>query len=303
MSDNFDLVKFLKESKAIENLNPVMKGLNDKSNKKSLVESVKKDLKGKPLTEDKLREKIREMVLAELGNNEEDPYRDEDPYGIDREELSTNKGFAKHEYETDGVKHYGVDKDKEYDKITAYNAAMKNRIYKDKPEHDIFQDSDLFDDNENYEDENEYENELYEVEEDEDDLNSLSDSELIRFAEDSALEELIVMDGEGGLANRDEIIQALKDQDVNEGDLYEAKKDEVEDAPADDEELDFSTDEEDVAEDPLQTAAAGATGDSKELINHLMTALDAAKAMSNEKLTTQILNTLKFAIDQSMGEN
>ena len=178
---------------------------------------------------------------------------------------------------------------------------MKDRIYKDKPERNIFDDSDLFGDNENYEDdEDEDENPIYESEYD-DDYELMSDSELIRFAEDSALEELIVMDGEGGLANRDEIIQALIDQDMN---LAEAKKDEDEDAPvADDEEIDFSTDEVVVDEDPLKTAAAGATGDSKELINHLMTALDAAKAMSNEKLTTQILNTLKFAIDQSMGEN
>jgi hypothetical protein len=56
-------------------------------------------------------------------------------------------------------------------------------------------------------------------------------------------------------------------------------------------------------EDELSAAASSATGDSKELINHLMTSLDTAKAMGNEKLTTQILNTLKFAIDQSMGEN
>ena len=244
MSDNFDLVKFLKESKAIENLNPIMKGLNDKSTKETIVESIKKDLKNTPLTENKLRDKIREMILAEMGDNEEDPYRNEDPYSVDSEELIPTAEFDRYAYGTDGVRHYNVNKDKEYDEITAKNAEMKDRIYKDKPEHDpLFHDSDLFDDNENYED------------------------------------------------------------DEDEEELYEAKKDEVEDAPVEDEELDFSTDGEDVAEDPLKTAAAGATGDSKELINHLMTALDSAKAMGNEKLTTQILNTLKFAIDQSMGGN
>jgi hypothetical protein len=53
-------------------------------------------------------------------------------------------------------------------------------------------------------------------------------------------------------------------------------------------------------EDELNVAAAGATGDSKEMIDHLMKALDNAKTSGNEKLVTQVLNTLKFAIDQSI---
>ena len=176
MSDNFDLKKFLKESKAIENLNPTFKSFNDvKSNetKKSLVENIKTKLNNIPLTEDKLREKIREMILDEMGNDSE-----------------------------------------------------------------------------------EMDEELYE----------------------------------------------MKDEDE---DLYEAKKDEeevaIEDMPAEEE---IAPEAEPAApEDELSAAASSATGDSKELINHLMTSLDTAKAMGNEKLTTQILNTLKFAIDQSMGEN
>jgi len=48
--DNFDLKKFLKESKAIENLNPILKKEN--------------------LNEGDLRGKIREMILAELGGKE-----------------------------------------------------------------------------------------------------------------------------------------------------------------------------------------------------------------------------------------
>jgi hypothetical protein len=49
--DNFDLKKFLKESKAIENLNPILKKEN--------------------LSEGDLRGKIREMILAELGGEED----------------------------------------------------------------------------------------------------------------------------------------------------------------------------------------------------------------------------------------
>ena len=89
----------------------------------------------------------------------------------------------------------------------------------------------------------------------------------------------------------------------DEDDIYEAKKDKAEDMPADDEEIDLELEPEmDAPETELSAAAAGATGDAKELINHLMTSLDTAKAMGNEKLTTQILNTLKFAIDQSMAQ-
>ena len=47
MKDTFDLTKFLKESKALENLNPTLKSLNENSS---------------------IKEKIKEMILAELGN-------------------------------------------------------------------------------------------------------------------------------------------------------------------------------------------------------------------------------------------
>jgi hypothetical protein len=93
------------------------------------------------------------------------------------------------------------------------------------------------------------------------------------------------------------------DEDEYEDDIYEAKKDKAEDMPADDEEIDLELEPEmDAPEAELSAAASSATGDAKELINHLMTSLDTAKAMGNEKLTTQILNTLKFAIDQSMAQ-
>jgi hypothetical protein len=65
MADNFDLKKFLKESKALENLNPLVAKGN--------------------LSEGDIRSKIREYIINELGNNpsdydyeEEDLYRDYD---------------------------------------------------------------------------------------------------------------------------------------------------------------------------------------------------------------------------------
>ena len=64
MADKFDLKKFLKESKALENLNPILK---------------KEDLK-----EGNLREKIKEMIIAELGHDPETDYEgssEEERYG------------------------------------------------------------------------------------------------------------------------------------------------------------------------------------------------------------------------------
>ena len=90
---------------------------------------------------------------------------------------------------------------------------------------------------------------------------------------------------------------------LEETTIEEAKKKEedVEDMPAEDEEIDLGLDAEPATpEDELNMAAAGATGDSKEMIDHLMKALDNAKTSGNEKLVTQVLNTLKFAIDQSI---
>jgi hypothetical protein len=126
----------------------------------------------------------------------------------------------------------------------------------------------------------------------------------------------MVLNELGGMSNTDEMDDEEWDGsdaheyffDIDaeeEDDLYEAKKDKKEDIPADDAELDLDMEMEpemDAPEAELTAAASGATGDAKELINHLMTSLDTAKAMGNEKLTTQILNTLKFAIDQSMAQ-
>jgi hypothetical protein len=61
--DNFDLRKFLKESKALENLNPIVRKEN--------------------LSEGDLRSKIKEMILTELGNPDDYDYDPTDDYGDD----------------------------------------------------------------------------------------------------------------------------------------------------------------------------------------------------------------------------
>jgi hypothetical protein len=72
MKDTFDLTKFLKENKTFENFNPL------------LSESLKKDKT--PLNENTLRDKIREMVLAELDGGEDYELEDrKQEYGINPE--------------------------------------------------------------------------------------------------------------------------------------------------------------------------------------------------------------------------
>jgi hypothetical protein len=59
--DNFDLKKFLKENKSLENLNPTFKSLNENKS---------------------LKDEIREMILAELGNPDDyEGSSEEDLYG------------------------------------------------------------------------------------------------------------------------------------------------------------------------------------------------------------------------------
>jgi hypothetical protein len=53
MADNFDLRKFLKESKALENLNPTVKTLNE------------------GMSREEMKTKIKEMIVTELGGGED----------------------------------------------------------------------------------------------------------------------------------------------------------------------------------------------------------------------------------------
>jgi len=81
MADNFDLKKFLKESKALENLNPIVAKGN--------------------LSEGGIREKIREYILAELSENEPDDY-DPDPDDVPDYETENPKDIFGDDYLTFG---------------------------------------------------------------------------------------------------------------------------------------------------------------------------------------------------------
>jgi hypothetical protein len=66
--DNFDLKKFLKESKAIENLNPAFKALNENESREERADVDKYEYeKGKKAGKrEAMKKKIKEMIVAEL---------------------------------------------------------------------------------------------------------------------------------------------------------------------------------------------------------------------------------------------
>ena len=66
--DNFDLKKFLKENKALENLNPTIKALNEEESREERADVDKYEYeKGKKAGKrEEMKAKIKEMIVAEL---------------------------------------------------------------------------------------------------------------------------------------------------------------------------------------------------------------------------------------------
>ena len=61
------------------------------------------------------------------------------------------------------------------------------------------------------------------------------------------------------------------------------------------------TEEEPESEGGIEDIAADMEGDEGDLMDHLISALKVSKAMDNDKLTTQIGNTLKFFVGEYIG--
>jgi hypothetical protein len=201
--DNFNLQKFLKESKALENLNPSFKSLNENSS---------------------IKEKIKEMILAELGNPEDE---DEDTY----------------DYSND------------------------------------FYDGDPNDDGDpnNFGDTDEY-----------------VDFEGFGEAEDIDVKKPITVNTKkidvGEAKKKDEEVEDVETTDVETTDTTEEVP--AEDAP---------TEESPATGGGLEDVAADMEGTEGDLMDSLMKAFKIAKGMGNEKLETQVGNTLKFFVSEYIG--
>jgi len=265
MSDNFDLRKFLVESKSIENMNPIFRKLNENT-EKNPGRINEYGLDSHDADEQKNIKNAARTIGSILGREAAEKYtRLINTIGFNE---SYRYGFGPEEMEQ-------ISNNPDYNRgdITFLKTLMNMS--------DIEHSNGL---NENI-------------------LRSkIREMVLAELGGNNKIEDEFE-DEEWDGSDADEYFFDIDAEDEDE--LYEAKKDKEEDLPVDDADLDPDMEmdtEIDAPEDELSAAAAGATGDAKELINHLMTSLDAAKAMGNEKLTTQILNTLKFAIDQSMAQ-
>ena len=199
--DNFDLQKFLKKSKALENLNPSFKSLNENSS---------------------IKEKIKEMILAELGNPEDDDNDFEDG----------SNDFYDGDPNDDGDPNNFGDTD-EYVDFEGFGEAEddKIRINPTPPKIDV-----------------------------------------------------------GEAKKKDEEVEDVETTDVETTDTTEEVP--AEDAPAE---------ETPATGGGLEDIAADMEGTEGDLMDHLMKALKVAKGMNNEKLETQIGNTLKFFVSEYIG--
>jgi hypothetical protein len=180
--DNFDLKKFLKESKALEGLNDIIG-------------------KNTSIHEGNIRDKIREMILAELGGGED-------------YELEDRKS------------QYGINPEIEDEDYSDYFFDI------DQPEEDL------------------------------DEAKKKKDKE----AEDVETTDVEVTD---------------TTEDVPTEDAP------IEDAPE--------------ATGGIEDLAADMKGTEADLMDHLMKAFQIAKGMNNEKLETQVGNTLKFFVSKYIG--
>jgi hypothetical protein len=113
---------------------------------------------------------------------------------------------------------------------------------------------------------------------------------------------------------RDKIREMVIAELSSDEDLDEAKKkkdEEVEDVEATDVETTDTTEEIPAEDAPAEDApegsggiedlAADMKGTEADLMDHLMKAFQIAKGMNNEKLETQVGNTLKFFVSEYIG--
>lgn len=210
MADNFDLRKFLKESKALENLNPI--------------------LRKEKLDEGDLRSKIKEMIIAELSDND-----------LEDATIRAEKGDS-----TDLALHMAGIKEND----PGYEGNLGDDPDETDPGYDYFN--------------------VYDLEDEpmDDDL----DPRLMEAKKDE--EEVEVEDTE---------TEEVPAEEAPEGEEAPA-----EEAPA-------------AGGGGLEDVAANMEGTEGELMDHLMSAFKIAKGMNNEKLETQVGNTLKFFVSEYIG--
>ena len=210
--DNFDLKKFLKENKALENLNPTIKALNEEESREERADVDKYEYeKGKKAGKrEEMKAKIKEMIVAEL----------------------------------DGA---------------AVEAEDYDPVYEGEDPEEIEYEEDTYD----------YSNDFYDG-----DSNDFGDTD--------------EFDGYGGY-------------DIGEAKKKDEEVEDVEDVEVTDTEEEMPAEEAPAATGGLEDISADMEGAEGDLMDHLMSAFKIAKGMGNEKLETQVGNTLKFFVSEYIG--
>jgi hypothetical protein len=242
MADNFDLKKFLKKSKALENLNPSMKAVNENQYYKDAeaddaehIDALEKDMKDDKKSS--MKAKIKEMIVAELELDIDDS---------DKTDAELNS---------------------DYDPVYE---GENGPAYRGSEGYDDASDS-YTDEEDNYD----YSNDFYDG-----DPNDFGDTD--------------EFDGYGGY----DIDEAKKKDKVEDVEDVEVTDTEITDVPAEDE---IPTEDTPEATGGIEDIAADMKGTEADLMDHLMKAFQIAKGMQNEKLETQVGNTLKFFVSEYIG--
>ena len=265
MKDNFDLKKFLAENKTIENSNPFLKEAKEKEEK---------------FNKSKLEKAIKAVLKKEGGAAGLKPLVDAaKDLGAEKKDLM---GVLK--------KMTSVEKHRHGDYILKENARTD-------AEEEGYLDG-IRDEKEDIKSKirEMIINELTNVTPDSEDLGGYNRAN----TDDIPLRKLPSDDEE-------EYLGPPMTAEAEEG-LEEAKKDdeeeEVETEEESEEEIDTETEEteeEPESEGGIEDIAADMEGDEGDLMDHLISALKVSKAMDNDKLTTQIGNTLKFFVGEYIG--
>jgi len=260
--DNFDLKKFLKESKALENLNPSIKAINEGNSRKDM------------------KAKIKDMIVAELeGKDLEDATK--------QAEKGNSTDLALH---MAGIKEFDLGIDNT-DKISDAEASLYDDVYEGNP--------------------GEEEAEMMDAAAEGGFLEegtAVAPDNRVNFLENVLIE--VWEKGNDGInvwfrAMAKDLANSLFDDQSHE--LEEAKKkdEEVEDVEITDTTEELPADKEMPAEEApaggIEDLAADMKGTEADLMDHLMKAFQISKGMGNEKLETQVGNTLKFFVSEYIG--
>ena len=234
--DNFDLKKFLKENKALENLNPAIKALNEEESRKERADVDKYEYeKGKKAGKrEEMKAKIKEMIVAEL-----------DGAAVEAED---------------------------YDPVYEGDKTPEEKAEEDE----ALLDGGFGSFEEGYPEEIEYEEDTYDY------SNDFYDGDSNDFGDTDEF------DGYGGY-------------DIDEAKKKDEEVEDVEDVEVTDTEEEMPAEEAPAATGGLEDISADMGGTEGDLMDHLMSAFKIAKGMGNEKLETQVGNTLKFFVSEYIG--